>query len=780
MEELLERIKTSFFYSGQIIHIEDLKPRQAKYSALGFKLHPAIGTVLRRRGIERLYTHQVEAIKKVRRDQSIVVVTPTASGKSMCYNLPVLDSILRKCEQTALYLFPTKALGQDQLDAITDFGVPLKAGVYDGDTQDGERLALRDSANIIITNPDMLHRGILPNHLKWYRFFSNLKFVVIDEMHNYRGVFGTHVSHIIRRMRRICYHYGADPVFILCSATIANPREHALRLTGRPVELVDNNGAPRGATKFVLWRPPAHKPYIHEVAWLLALCLENRYRTITFSRARQVAERILRFTRDNIKEDKYAGKVMAYRGGYLAKERRNIEEALFSGSLLGVVSTNALELGIDVGELEVCIIAGFPGTIASTWQQAGRVGRGSKDSLVIFVAVETPLDQYFIRNTGALFASPSEQALIDPDNPYILMGHALCAAHELPVAPADYPLWGKTFADLLTLLEEDGEVVYSGGIYYFNGQAYPPDRVNVRSGSAELIHLRDTGRGNRLLEVLDENAAVSEVYPGAVYTHQGGTYVVDQLDLDRSTAYMKRMDVDYYTMCGREKSTEILSTETSRVINGHLLYTGQLKVTTRVTGFIKKQEKTGQVVGSGRLELPERVLETTGMWVVLNEQTAELTKKHGLQLMGGLHAVEHAAIGLLPLFAMCDRNDLGGLSTVFHLQTQGPTIFIHDACYGGVGFSEKGYDEAERLFEATLDAIVSCQCEVGCPACIYSPKCSNFNRPLDKEAAVFLLHLLLGRAYTPAKAFFNQSDMQSKRHIPERLKKAQKNFRRGL
>jgi DEAD/DEAH box helicase domain-containing protein len=752
MEKLLEKIKAHPSYKSQLVHMENLPPHEPRYGELPETLHPLLETGLRRRGIERLYTHQAEAVEAIRLGRDVVVVTPTASGKSMCYNLPVLDSILNRTENTALYLFPTKSLGRDQLDVLLEFELPIRAGVYDGDTPDGEKASLRDGASIIITNPDMLHRGILPNHLKWHRFFANLKYVVIDEMHHYRGVFGTHTAHVLRRLRRLCRHYGADPAFILCSATIANPREHASRLIGRPADLIDNNGAPRGAVKFALWRPPTHTPYIKEVSWLLSLCLESRYRTIAFSRARQVTERILRFTRRNIRDEKNTGKVMAYRGGYLAAERRGIEGALFGGSLMGVISTNALELGIDVGGLDVCIIAGFPGTIASTWQQAGRVGRGSGESLVLFVAVETPLDQYFIRNTGALFARPGEQALIDPGNPYILMGHALCAAHELPVTPEDYPLWDQTFADLLALLDEDGDLVRSGETFYFNGQTYPSERVNIRSSSSSPVHLRDAGRGNRLVETLDIGAALSEVYPGAVYTHQGDTFVVKSLDLNTHTAVMDQQDVDYYTLCGRDKSTEILSVDRTKELFGHRLNTGQLRVTSRVTGFVKKHEQTGQVVGGGKLELPEQVLETTGMWVVLNQEAAARSKEYGLHLMGGLHAVEHAAIGLLPLFAMCDRNDLGGLSTVCHFQTEGPTIFIHDACHGGVGFGEKGYDEAAGLFETTLEAIQACECEAGCPSCIYSPKCSNFNRPLDKEGAVFLLHLLLGRAYSPRRS----------------------------
>ncbi len=771
MEKLLEKIKSHPSYRGQIVHTENLPRLEPLYGEPCQGTHPLIVKALQQRGINRLYSHQVEAVQQVRRGNSIVVVTPTASGKSMCYNIPVLDSLLKNEKQTALYLFPTKSLSQDQLNTLGEFRLPIKDGVYDGDTPDGRKADLRDKARIIITNPDMLHRGILPNHLKWNRFISNLKFVVIDELHNYRGVFGTHVSHVIRRLRRLCRHYGSDPTFILCSATIANPGEHAARLTGQRATLIDNSGAPRGNVKFVLWRPPSHTPYIQEVAWLLSLCLTNQYRSITFSRARQVTERILRFTRQNLRDEKYAGKVTAYRSGYLASERRAIEHALFSGSLLGVVSTNALELGINVGDLEVCIIAGFPGTIASTWQQAGRVGRGGGQSLVIFIAVENPLDQYFIRDTKALFARPSEQALIDPDNPYILIGHTLCAAHEMPVTPYDFSLWESNFTGLLTLLEEDGKVIHSGGSYYYNGQNYPAEQVNVRSSSSSLFHLRDTGGGNRLIEVLDENAAMSEVYPGAVYTHQGDTFVVKDLDVNTDTAFLEQREVDYYTMCGREKSTEILAVDRSKDFFGHKLFTGQLKVTTRVTGFLKKHERTGEVVGGGKLELPERVLETTGMWVLVNGQAAAAVKEYGLNLMGGLHAVEHAAIGLLPLFAMCDRNDLGGLSTVFHPQSEGPTIFIHDTCYGGVGFSEKGYDEAARLFEATLDAISSCECEAGCPACIYSPKCSNYNRPLDKEAAVCLLYLLLGKIYTPLSS---AGERKQKR---EYLKKALRSLR---
>ncbi|MCL5057844.1 MAG: DEAD/DEAH box helicase [Actinobacteria bacterium] len=749
--DLIEKIMASRHYRGQIAHIETISHRGSVYGELSSPLHPHLQSALRDKGINSLYLHQARAVEKVRRGRHIVVVTPTASGKSLCYNLPVLDRLLQEPRACALYLFPTKSLGRDQLEGLSHFGLPVTAGIYDGDTPDGEKASLRERANIIITNPDMVHRGILPNHLKWHRFFTNLRYIVIDEMHNYRGVFGTHTAHLIRRLRRICSHYGSDPVFILCSATIANPSDHASRLTGLPVSVVDDNGAPRGKVSFVLWKPPQRLSYIKEAAWLLGLCMENRSRTIAFSRSRQVAERILRFARGHLGEKK-SGRLMAYRGGYLAAERRKIEKALFSGSLMGVVSTNALELGIDVGNLDVCIIAGFPGTIASTWQQAGRVGRQNSDSVVIFIAVENPLDQYFIRNTRALFARPSEHAMVDPANPYLLMGHALCAAHEIPVTGEDRLLWNDAFGDVLTLLEEDGLLVLSEGIYYYNGQFYPSERVSIRSSSSQNYHLRDTGRNNRLVGILDGSSALSEVYPGAVYMHQGGTFIVRDLDTETATAYMERGETDYYTMCHREKSTEIISVNRHKEINGQRVYTGQVRVTTRVTGYVKKHEITGQVMGGSELNLPEQVMETTGTWIVFEDLAVKEVKRHGYDLMGGLHAMEHASIGLLPLFAMCDRNDLGGLSTISHSQTGRPTVFIHDSCQGGVGFSEKGYDEIKGLLEETLKAISSCRCPDGCPSCIQSPKCSNFNRPLDKECAVLLLRLATGKPYrSPAR-----------------------------
>lgn len=737
-------IKNQEQYCGQISYCRHLPGQEASYAAPKEPLSPVVRDCLAAEGINRLYAHQAAALDAVRDGNNIVVVTPTASGKTLCYNLPVLSELVADKKARALYLFPTKALTQDQLTTVDGFGL-VPAAVYDGDTPDTAKAAIREQARVVLTNPDMLHLGILPNHLKWHEFFSQLRFVVIDEIHTYRGVFGTQVAHVIRRLRRLAREHGADPQFILTSATIANPKQHAERLTGLPVTLIAGSGAPQGERNFIFWQVPAPRTYLSEAVWLLQVLLAERARTIAFARARQVVERMLRRVQQTAPEP-LGQQIMAYRGGYLPAERRAIEKALFSGRLLGVVATNALELGIDVGAMDVCLIAGYPGTIASTWQQAGRVGRRERPSLVIFIAVANPLDQYFLRHPEVFFDKPTESALIDTANPYLLLGQARCAAQELPLSTQDLSLWDPVLLDLLTILEEDGEVTQGDGRWFYVGQDYPAQKVNLRTTGSTFL-LRERSANNRLIGTMDRHTAFSEAYPGAIYLHQGKTYRVEELDVAQEVAYLNKLDADYYTMVGRQKNTEILATLAEKELHGHEFAIGQLKVRTKVTGYVKKHEITGQVLGGENLSLPEEVLETMGMWFIPSPELVAKIQAVGLDLMGGLHAVEHAAIALLPLFAMCDRNDVGGLSTTLHTQTGRPTIFIHDAYQGGVGFAEKGYERAEELLAATLEAVASCPCENGCPNCIHSPKCSNFNRPLDKEAAIMLLYGLLGQEY---------------------------------
>ena len=772
---ILDRIRSQPDYDAQMVHVEDLPAADARLAPIPEQLHSRLHEYLQASGIAQLYSHQAQAFTTALAREHMVVVTPTASGKTLCYNLPVLNDLLQNPEATALYIFPTKALTQDQWGTLIEMAPGLKTFIYDGDTVDAQKQEARATAQIILTNPDMLHQGILPNHLKWHRFFSGLRYVVIDEIHSYRGVFGTHVGHVLRRLQRLCRYYGASPQFVMCSATIGNPGEHSETLTGLPVRVIDENGAPRGACRFVIWKQSPRISLVQETAWLFSHLIRQDARTIAFSRARQSTERTLRQIRRHLQSTPYRDKVLTYRGGYLPAERRQVEHQLFSGQARGVIATNALELGIDVGDLEACIIAGFPGTIASTWQQAGRVGRRREESLVVFLAVNNPLDQYFVRHTEALFKKPSERALTDPDNPYILLNHAVCAAHELPVCPEEETGWGPVLKDLLAILAEDGVLALSDGTYYYAGQGYPAERFSIRSASSETFQLRDAARPRRLIGMMDGSTAFSEVHDGAVYMHQGDTYVVQKLDLDNRIAYLQETDVDYYTLVRRDKTTEILETERQKDFYECQVATGPLRVTTQVTGYLKKHEVGGQVLGSGNLDLPEQILETVGTWLMVPDSIGLRIREAGLDLMGSLHAVEHAAIGLLPLFVMCDRNDIGGLSTVKHAQTKTGTIFIHDAYHGGVGFSETAYTQIEMLLDATREAIMACSCEDGCPSCIHSAKCSNFNQPLDKEGAIYLLHLLLNKPYTVQK----KASGKEQNHQTAALRRAAGRFKKG-
>lgn len=752
--EILARIRSHSNYRGQIKHIEVIPAQEPKWGQLDpqVQLAPSLIAYLRDRGL-RLYSHQAEAVNAVERGQNVILVTPTASGKTLAYNLPVLSHLLNDPQACALYLFPTKSLARDQWEGLQEFPVNCEATIYDGDTSDQAKPGIREKVRILITNPDMLHQGILPNHLKWHRFLSHLKFVIVDEVHTYRGVFGTHVGHVLRRLRRLVLHHGADPQFVLCSATIANPQEHAERMTGLPFVVIDNNGAPRSEKTFVLWQPPWAVSYRQEMAWLLHLLVLNQVRTIAFARSRQTVERVGREARRRLaglpgEEGSLANQIISYRAGYLPKERRALEKALFHGELTAVVATNALELGIDVGHLDVSLIAGFPGTVASLWQQAGRAGRRRGRSLTIFMAVENPLDQFLLRHPSALFSKPAESALTDPANPYILGGHVLCAAHELTAraqeAEGHGTLWPPVWQDLLALYAQEGRLAEHQGRYYYLGQDYPADQVNLRSSSSHVFQLRGYQEPHPLIGIMDGDRVLSEAHPGAVYLHQGETYVVRRLDLGARVAFLEPAEVDYYTVAERTKATQILGLVDQRPLGQHArLLLAQLQVTTRVTGFARKQESTGQLLGREELELPEQVLETLGLGLVLDNLLTEEVMQAGLDLAGGIHAVEHATIGMLPLFTMGDRNDLGGLSTPQHHQTGAPTIFIHDAYSGGVGYAQAAYQKAETVLEATLEVIAHCRCESGCLACIHSPKCSNFNRPLDKRAAILILRRLI-------------------------------------
>jgi DEAD/DEAH box helicase domain-containing protein len=768
----LRYLQSQPFYKGQIEHTERLRARRARYARLGVPLPPALRAPPTAAGVERFFRHQAQGIDAVRQGQHVVVSTGTASGKTLVYNVPVVEAILLDPRTRALYLFPTKALAQDQLRALKELtdGLPrqrpdqaggggrpaLSFGTYDGDTPQSTRTRLRRQAAIILTNPDMLHLGILPNHNLWADFLRHLRFVVIDEAHVYRGVFGSHVAVVLRRLNRLCELYGSAPCFICCSATIANPGEHVERLTGVRPRIISDDGSPQGSKVFALWNPPfidrrrtGRRSANAEAATLFAEMARRGLRNITFTKARVVAELVLRYAREALAQSDslLKARLASYRAGYLPGERRQIERDLFSGRLLGVTATTALELGVDVGGLDATVSVGFPGTIASLWQQAGRAGRGGKPSLAVLIGLDDPLDQYFMRHPRDLFDKPHEHALINPDNTYILEQHLPCAAHEYPLSSADEARFGPGFVDAMIQLERRGLLAYrpEQDRWYYPGRGYPAQNVGIRSIGGRSVALLDETHDLRPLEEIDSATAPARAHPGAIYLHQGESYLVTSLDLDQGQAMLRPAQVDYYTQPREVSDVRIVRSAQHRVMHSTLAYWGTVRVTRQVIGFRRVRQYSEAILGDEFLDMPALTFETRALWWDVPPEWGQRLSRRGWDMVGGLHAVEHAAIGLLPLFAMCDRWDIGGLSTPRHPDTGQPQIFIYDGHPGGVGIAEQGFVVLDELWQATLETIKNCPCDDGCPSCIQSPKCGNNNHPLDKRAAIWILESLLPR-----------------------------------
>ncbi|MSQ33563.1 MAG: DEAD/DEAH box helicase [Dehalococcoidia bacterium] len=749
----IDILETSPAYQQQAVHRERLPPRAARYGDLDQPLPPQLEARLAGRGTWPLFAHQARAINALGRGDHVIVCTSTASGKSLCFHLPVLEALLGDKRATALYLFPTKALAQDQLRSLEELtrGLPLYGDLatFDGDTLAAERRATKRRARLVISNPDMLHLGILPNHQQWGRFLRHLRYVVLDEAHAYRGVFGSHLALILRRLRRLAAQVGAAPQFILASATIANPREHAEALTGLPFTVVDDDGAPFGGKEFVLWNPPvidparsARRSANTEATSLMTELVKQEVRSLCFVRTRRLVELVYRYLRERLRQDgrpDLASRISPYRAGYLPEDRRRIEGDLFAGRLLAVVATNALELGIDIGGLDVTVLTGYPGSIAGTWQQAGRSGRQGHHSLAIFIARDGPLDQYLAAHPEFLFGHPHEHALINPSNPHILGPHLLCAAYEAPLSEGDGALFGPALAQTLEELASQGLLRPERGRWHLNpGLGYPADSVNIRSAEKRPYVVLDA-RSGRPLEYVDSARAFYEVHPGAVWLHQGDSYLISQLDVPQRTARAEAADVPYYTVAKEITDMRILETLRRRGAGGTTAYLQRVEVTNRVTGYLRKRQVTEEVLGEDSLDLPPQSYETVALMWDIPDPILDLLARQGHDLAGSLHAAEHACIGLLPLFALCDRNDIGGLSTPRHPDTGRPQVFIYDGYPGGVGISEKGYELAEELWQATLEHVGRCRCEEGCPGCIQSPKCGNNNQPLDKAGACALL-----------------------------------------
>ncbi len=752
----LQQLKGRRFYEDQIVHVEHIPARRAWHADLDRPLPRQLQKALEWAGVTRLYVHQAQAINAVRRGEHVIVTTPTASGKTLIYNIPVIERCLLNWRSRALYLFPTKALAQDQVRALGQLlGGELsriRVGVYDGDTPRAARGDIRRRASIVLTNPDMLHVGILPNHHLWVSFFRNLRYVVMDEAHVYRGVFGSQVGCVLRRLRRICAAYGNKPQFIACSATIANPAEHMETLAGITPEVVDQDGAPQGERTFALWNPPLVDPANGvrrsantEASNLFTAMAQAGMRNLTFARTRRVAELILRYAQESLQgaSPDLVPRIAAYRAGYMPEERRALEQALFGGQLIGLTTTSALELGIDVGHLDATVLVGYPGTIASMWQQAGRAGRGEGEALTILIGLDNPLDQYFMRHPDNLFARTHEAARCDPGNRYVLAQHLPCAAYELPLTPADEDLFGGSYVDAMIELEESDKLAYRNDRWFYTGPEYPAQGIGLRSAGGQRVLLLDKGNDGEMLEEIDATTAHFRAHPGAIYLHQGMSYLVTDLDLREGVAWLESIDADYYTQPREVNTMHIVRSLRHQELPSCAAYYGRVRVTSHVVGFARKKQFSDEVLSNEPLDLPPQTFETMAVWWDMPPELAYAVVSTGGDFMGGLHAVEHASIGMLPLLAMCDRMDLGGVSTARHADTERPLICVYDAYPGGVGLSERGFETQEAWWQATLEAIRTCPCATGCPSCIQSPKCGNNNEPLDKDAGVRILEALL-------------------------------------
>jgi DEAD/DEAH box helicase domain-containing protein len=713
------------------------------------ELHPDVREALGRIGIDSLYSHQADAWESVMRDGHTIVTTGTASGKSLCFNLPVLHVLSCDRRARALYLYPTKALAQDQARRLSELRPPvLRHAIYDGDTPREERSAIRKRSNVVLSNPDMLHVGILPHHTNWGDFLANLALVVVDEAHVYRGVFGSHVANVLRRLRRLANAYGTEPRFVLTSATIANPRELASKLTGLDFHLIEKDGAPRGSREILMCNPPLidersgkRASSLSESAELFADMVASGTRTICFARSRRGAELIYQFARRRLEDGETdAGLIAPYRAGYTPQQRRDIERRLAEGELLGVVSTSALELGIDIGHLDAAMSVTFPGTVASLRQQWGRAGRREAGGLALYVAGDDALDQFFCRHPEKFLERPVESAILDHASENIYMRHLLAAAYEAPLESGDRTTLGADFETYARRLVSAGELRERDGRYLPRKPGFPAGRVSLRSASPDSFTVLEAEAGE-ILGFVEAERAFSTVHPGAIYLHLGEPYEVLELDIAHRRAMVQRAEGDYYTQPKIETETFIEQLRDGRDTSGVELRFGVVSVMEEVVAFQRKRLSDHEVIDLHTLDLPEQNFVTQALWYELGEELVGALPLEAL--LGSLHATEHAQIAVLPLIAMCDRWDIGGLSTNYHHQTGRPTIFIYDGHPGGVGITRQGFDQFERLVGDARQLIGECQCEAGCPSCVQSPKCGNLNEPLSKRGALELMGRML-------------------------------------
>ena len=755
MREFIDRLRRAKLFGSDIVQVTTLPEEPAAFAPFEHPLPEPLDGALRSIGIDRPYAHQAEAIDRVRRGEDVLTVTPTASGKSLVYLIPTFESALLRPGSRSLYLFPYKALAQDQLQGIEELseavafrggrnresGHPIRAAIYDGDTDETRRRAIKaDPPDILITNPDMLHLGILPYHESWRPFFETLDFIVLDELHVYRGIFGSHLHHILKRLLRIAALYGRRPRVIASSATVAEPGRLGTALVGRPFSVVEKSGAPRAERHLMLLNPTG-SPYTAATA-IFDAALEAGYRTIAFTKARKITELLHSWLLQG--SPRWRGRISSYRSGYLPEERRDIERRLFSGDLRGVISTSALEHGVDIGGLDVCLLVGYPGSIVSTWQRIGRVGREDRPALTVLVALPDALDQYFMSHPSQLLARGFEEVVFDPLNPEVARAHLICAGSESPIEASDRHLYGEAAFEIVRTLEREGALALDAeGERWYGRRRRPQRDINLRS-TGSTYSIADE-RSGRVIGTIDGVRACHETHAGAVYLHHGQQFLVKELDIERRRVTVIPADLEYYTQVRDEKETAILGVMEERGTGPLEARLGRIKVTEWITGYEKRRLHGRDRLGVFELTMPPQMFETVGLWLALPEALPDMVRERGLDFMGAIHAAEHAMISLFPLLAICDRGDIGGISYTFHPEVGRPAIFIYDGHPGGVGLSAKGFRDLEVLIGRTADLLRDCPCETGCPSCVQSPKCGNGNQPLDKAGAGLVLETLLGR-----------------------------------
>jgi len=729
LEQILDVLHSDHYIQKNITCWKKISAKEALYAEFPDNIADDIKQVLQKRGIQKLYCHQSQAIELLAAGKNVVVVTPTASGKTLCYNVPVLNSILKDPASRSLYLFPTKALSQDQLSELYEIahelGRDIKTYTFDGDTPASARKAVRTAGHIVITNPDMLHQGILPNHTKWIKLFENLKFVVIDELHYYRGVLGSHFANLIRRLRRICQFYGAHPQFVCCSATIANPKQLAEKLLETDFQLVNNNGAPRGEKHFILYNPPIvnhelgiRKSVLNETKALARKFLAANVQTIVFARSRLQVEILVTYLKEIITSLKKPSKLIrGYRGGYLPTERRAIEHGLRQGDILGVVSTNALELGIDIGQLSVCLMAGYPGTIISSWQQAGRSGRRAEASVAILIASSSPLDQYIINHPEYFFEQTPEEGIVDPNNLVILMSHIKCAAFELPFEDGDRFGVDAT-QEILAYLEEHGVLHHVDNRWHWTSEIYPAEVISLRSASQENFVIIDTTGVDKVIGEIDYFSAPELIHEEAIYIHESRQYHVDKLDWDRRKAYVHEVSVDHYTDSQTKTTLKVLDIFETQSVNDGAKAHGEVSVTRLTTMYKKIKFHTHENIGAGVISLPEIEMHTTSYWWEIEESVSQVLMLNTEEFSNALVAVSNVFANIVPLYVMGDPRDVSTVPMVRAIFSGKPTIYVYDRYPGGVGFSKKLFQIHDELVSAAKSLILACPCKSGCPSCV--------------------------------------------------------------